>query len=92
MVCYTENKNFVGTLAKNKMYQFPESTVFENKSLIGKSFILLKRREEVSKRRKEQEEIKTLNNKGDNKNQNKSEKIRRVLENKPLNDVVIELI
>ena len=33
--CYTENKTFVGTLAKNKMYQFPESTVFENKSLIG---------------------------------------------------------
>ena len=44
------------------------------------------------KEEKKKEEIKTLNNKGDNKNQNKSEKIRRVLENKPLNDVVIELI
>ena len=28
VVYYTENKIFVGTLAKNKMYQFPESTVF----------------------------------------------------------------
>ena len=38
VVCYTEKKTFVGTLAKNKMYQFPESTVFESKSLLGKRF------------------------------------------------------
>ena len=38
VVCYTENKPFVGTLAIKRMYQFPESTVFESKSLLGKSF------------------------------------------------------
>ena len=41
------------------------------------------------KEEKKKEEIKTLNNKGDNKNQNKSEKIRIVLENKLLNNHVI---
>jgi molecular chaperone DnaK (HSP70) len=52
VVCYTENKNFVGTLAKNKMYQFPESTIFENKSLIGKSFKEYEKdiKEDMSKR------------------------------------------
>ena len=50
-----------------------------------------KEEKKSQKEEKKKEEIKTFNNKGDNKNQNKSEKIRRVLENKPLNDVVIEL-
>ena len=42
VVCYTEKKNFVGTLAKNRRFQFPESTVFESKRLIGKKYHVLK--------------------------------------------------
>ena len=42
VVCYTENRTYVGTLAKNRRFQFPESTIFESKRLIGKKYLVLK--------------------------------------------------
>ncbi len=37
-VCFTPTKTLIGTAARNKMRQFPESSMFKNKRLLGDKF------------------------------------------------------
>ena len=37
-VCFTPTKILIGTAARNKMRQFPESSMFESKRLIGHKY------------------------------------------------------
>ena len=37
-VCFTPTKTLIGTAARNKMRQFPESSMFESKRLIGHKY------------------------------------------------------
>ena len=38
-VCFTPTKTLIGTAARNKMRQFPESSMFESKRLIGHKYV-----------------------------------------------------
>ena len=37
-VCFTPKKTLIGTAARNKMRQFPESAMFESKRLLGHKY------------------------------------------------------
>ena len=38
-VCFTPTKTLIGTAARNKMRQFPESSMFESKRLLGHKYL-----------------------------------------------------
>ena len=37
-VCFTPKKNLIGRAARNKMRQFPESSMFKSKKLLGDKY------------------------------------------------------